>query len=149
MTRLEKCKHAVNKGYTYNQETGIIIGLNGNNITRKCDGYIVMNININGKEYNLYGHQFAWFYIYNEVVEEIDHINGVRSDNRIKNLRSVTHKQNTFNNTVAKGYCFDKSRGKFQSSIKVDGKMINLGRFEKKEDARNAYLEAKKTHHKI
>ncbi len=50
---------------------------------------------------------------------------------------------------VNKGYCYDKSRGKFKSSIKVGGKMINLGRFENKEEARNAYLEAKKTHHKI
>ena len=149
MTRLEKCKHALDKGYTYNPTTGVIIGLKGNPIKRQCDGYIVINIRIDDKEYNLYGHQFGWYYVYREVVEELDHKNGIRSDNRINNLRSVTHKQNTFNNTVAKGYCFDKSRGKFKSSIKVDGKMINLGRFDKEEDARNCYIEAKKKYHII
>ena len=48
-----------------------------------------------GKHYAL--HRLAWFHYYGSwPVHEIDHINGVRSDNRIVNLRDVPHRENAW-----------------------------------------------------
>ena len=79
----------------------------------------------------------------------IDHINGTTTDNCITNLRNVTHQQNQWNQTKAKGYYRDKSKKKWVAQIKLNRKKIHLGYFDLEEDARNAYLEAKKVHHII
>ena len=54
-------------------------------------------IGFNGKTYK--AHRVAWFLHYGENPGEIDHINGIRDDNRIENLRVVTHYEN-MQNTV-------------------------------------------------
>lgn len=48
-----------------------------------------------------YAHRLAWFYVHGEWPEEIDHINGVRHDNRLCNLRPATKKQNCENRVVS------------------------------------------------
>jgi len=79
----------------------------------------------------------------------IDHINGNTTDNHIKNLRNVTQQHNCFNYTKAKGYYWNKQLKKWKAQIQLNGKNIYLGLFDLKEDARNAYLEAKKIYHII
>ena len=79
----------------------------------------------------------------------IDHINGHTDENQIENLRNVTHQQNGWNQTKAKGYCWDKKAKKWAAYIRLNGKTIYLGRYDLEEDARNAYLEAKKIYHII
>jgi len=149
MTRLEKCKLAKQKGFTYDEITGKIFNINHNECKRLRNGYISFTICYKGKEYNLYGHIFAWYYKHNIIVDFLDHKNNIRTDNSIENLRSVTRVQNSFNKINTKGYYFDKSRNKYAAVICISGKRIHLGRFEVEEDARNAYLEAKKIYHKI
>lgn len=149
MTRLEKIKLAIEHGYTYDEITGKIYSRFGREIKGKKDGYIVLGIYHNKKTYHLKGHHFAFYYKYKKIVEQIDHINGDRSDNRIDNLRSVTNQQNQHNKTTAKGYCFDKRNKKFKSQIYLDGKSIYLGRFNLEVEARQAYLDAKKIYHII
>jgi len=78
---------------------------------------------------------------------EIDHINGIRDDNRIENLRVVTRTENQHNVKSVKGICFHKAAGKFMASITVDRKQIYLGLHETEELAREAYLEAKAKYH--
>jgi hypothetical protein len=81
-----------------------------------------------------------------------DHKNGNRLDNRKENLRACTQAQNTRNRGITqninhswKGYTYEKSRNKFKASIKVNGKSINLGRYETEHEAATAYnLAAKK-----
>ena len=79
----------------------------------------------------------------------IDHKNGKTTDNHIANLRNVTHQQNHWNYTKAIGICWVESLKKWKAQICVNRKKINLGYFDLKEDARNAYLEAKKIYHNI
>jgi len=105
MTPEEKCELAIERGYTYDTETGLIYNrFKKQPITNRDNGYIRFQLRLNKKPYNIRGHQFAWYYVNKQCVEEIDHINGIRYDNRICNLRSVTHQQNHWNRTKAKGY---------------------------------------------
>jgi len=78
----------------------------------------------------------------------IDHINNNSIDNRIENLRILTHQQNQFN-TNAKGYCWDNRANKWLATITLNAKQKHLGLFTEEADARNAYLEAKSLYHNI
>jgi hypothetical protein len=75
----------------------------------------------------------------------IDHINGIRDDNRLMNLREATCRENSKNVGVKQsnksgtvGVCWDKQTHKWLAYIKDDGKHLNLGRFEKLHDAIHA-----------
>lgn len=80
---------------------------------------------------------------------DVDHINGIRNDNRVENLRQVTHQQNGFNKPNVKGYYYSKSHKKWQAQIYLNGKRIFLGLYDTEEEARTAYLRAKEIHHVI
>ena len=150
MTKEEKCKLAIERGYTYNPKTGKVYSRFCREITNEgARGYITFNLYFNNKYYSLKGHWFAWYCVYNECVENLDHINGIKHDNRILNLRSVTHQQNHFNRTTAKGYSWNKKANKWQSDICVNKKNIYLGLFNTEQEARNAYLAAKEKYHVI
>lgn len=148
MTREEKCKLAIEKGFTYDETTGKIYGVRGKEIIRKVKGYIDISFRFYKKQYHLLGHQFAYYYKYCKIVDCIDHINCIKDDNRICNLRSITKQQNEFN-TKSKGYCFDKCRNKFLATIGLNNKIIYLGRYNTEQEARQAYLEGKEKYHKI
>ena len=75
----------------------------------------------------------------------IDHRNRIRNDDRWSNLRSATYSQNGANND-ARGVSWDRERGKYKARIKVNYRTINLGRFDTEEEARDAYLVAKRRH---
>ena len=73
---------------------------------------------------------------------QTDHINGDKLDNRSSNLRTVTptangrNRDKNKNNTSGyKGITWVKSRKKWLAHIKVNYKLVNLGRFERIEDA--------------
>ena len=149
MTREEKCKLAIERGYTYDPETGLIYSRYGKIIKRKVNGYIQLLLNNNENKLRLYAHQFAWYLVNTECVEQLDHINGVKTDNRICNLRSVTRQQNAWNRTKAKGYNWHKRDNKWQSQICVNKKVIHLGNYNTEQEARNAYLKAKEIYHKF
>lgn len=79
----------------------------------------------------------------------IDHINGDRSDNRIKNIREASRLENARNCFLQKnntsgnvGVYWDKKREKWQSLIRVEGKLISLGYHAMKEDAIQARKKA-------
>ena len=78
----------------------------------------------------------------------IDHRNGNKLDNRIINLRNITNQHNGFNRNC-KGYSYHKQHKKYHAYIKFNGKLKHLGVFEKEEDARKAYLDAKPKYHVI
>ena len=150
MTREEKCKLAIERGFTYNSETGIIYSRLGKVVKRKqSNGYINICLTENQKSKDLLGHHFAWYCFYGNCnTNQIDHINGIKTDNRILNLRNVTSKQNSWNRTKAKGYYWNKDRNKWQAQIR-GSKVISLGLFNTEQEARNAYLAAKEKYHKL
>lgn len=155
MTREEKCLLAIEKGFTYNPETGKIYGIRGKQVLKKhIDGYIQISFKLNKKKYYLLGHHFAWYCTYNtNNFEQLDHINGIRYDNRIQNLREVSNKQNCFNrnfskkNIGVKGYF--KLGNKYRASISNNSKTIHIGVYNTEQEAREAYLKAKEKYHVI
>ena len=80
---------------------------------------------------------------------QIDHINHVKIDNRVENLRIVTCQQNQFNQSNTKGYTFNKDCNKYQAQIRVNGVQKNLGVFNTPEEARERYLQEKAIMHII
>lgn len=114
-----------------------------------------LRISINGTSY--YAHRLAWLYVTGEwPVNDIDHINSNRADNKFVNLRDVAHRTNAENRSRAHrnkasglplGVSLDRRDGAFRADITVDGKAISLGRFCDPVEAHNAYLDAKRRLH--
>ncbi len=85
-------------------------------------GYVV--VGIDGIRYNI--HRLAWFYTYKKWPEnEIDHINRIKDDNRICNLREATHSENMSNRKPpsggqigARGISWDKSNNIWRVTYK-------------------------------
>lgn len=103
-------------------------------------GYKLVMIN---KKFHL-THRIIWEMHNGEIPEgmEIDHINGVRDDNRIENLRCVTKGENAVNKRMSKrnksgltGVCFDKSKGLYKSQISRKGRERSVVYFDNIFDA--------------
>jgi len=100
-------------------------------------------------------HRVAWLYVHGEWPElHIDHINGVRDDNRIANLRLATQQQNLYNKGAAKnsktgvkGVCWDSSTNRYQVKIAVNGRAKHIGRYDTVEEGAAAYAEASRKYH--
>jgi hypothetical protein len=95
---------------------------------------------INKKQYLL--HRLAFLYVYGRMPLQIDHINGIRNDNRIANLREVTarenhkNKQKPSNNTSGHvGVSWDKGNERWHATIRVNSKSVFLGAFTEISDA--------------
>lgn len=80
---------------------------------------------------------------------DVDHINHVRNDNRLCNLRFVTGSENSKNQSVSSkntsgvtGVYFSKAKKKYVAQIEVNWKAIHLGYFETLEEAAAARAEA-------
>jgi hypothetical protein len=95
-------------------------------------------------------HRMIWVMFYNEWPEQIDHINGIRTDNRLANLRAVTLAENNRNqkmrNTNSSGICGVRatSSGRWLASIRAYGKQTHLGTFDTIEQAAYVRGEASK-----
>ena len=94
---------------------------------------------------HLKAHRVIWLMKTGEWPVNIDHINGVRSDNRWENLREVTFAENMKNKRINKnntsgvtGVSFDRSNNKWTATL---GR-LRLGAFENKQDAIRARKKA-------
>jgi AP2 domain. len=114
-------------------------------------GYL--QIRIDGISY--FSHRLAWFYMTGSwPIHGIDHVNGVRSDNRWVNLRDVSKSVNQQNfrlpmrhNKVGMLGVSLVPCGKYKAQIHVNGKRLFLGHHDTAESARIAYLNAKRKYH--
>lgn len=114
-------------------------------------GYTI--IPIDGMKHR--AHRLAWLYVHGEIpAMQIDHINGIRHDNRLSNLRLATNSENcsnarirSDNTTGYKGVTWHKAIRKWTARIMVRKKHLNLGVFDSPEDAYAAYCAAAKEHH--
>lgn len=144
-----KLKIFKDKGWKVNPLTGEIFNSRGESNKRTNNqGYVYCSTTHDRNKIRIKGHQLMWYLCYNEIPTIIDHINRIKNDNRISNLRLVTNQQNHFNLNT-KGYTWNNIHKKWQSQITIDGKSIFLGRFDNEREAHKSYLEAKKIYHII
>lgn len=135
------------KELSYNKVTGVLLWAK-NSRGRRLTGFAggvadsgYLCVSINKKTYK--AHVLAWVYEKGEFPKgEIDHINGNKLDNRIKNLRDVSHGENLRNQKLNKhntsgcsGVSFHKQAKKWRAVIGVNGKAKVLGLFTNKVDA--------------
>src|SRR5712692_928690 len=117
---------------------------------RDGDGYL--RIGICGGQYR--AHRLAWLYMTGKwPIDQIDHKNAVKNDNRWKNLREATCAINNQNKRKAlrnnrTGFLGVSRNGKgFIAQIKINEKRRNLGTYPTPELAHEAYLKAKRELH--
>ena len=101
-------------------------------------------------------HRLIWLYHYGELPkDQIDHINGIRDDNRIENLREADKQSNAFNrrshkNSTSKykGVSWCKRDKNWQVSYCIGGKRIYIGKFNCEIEAAKAYDNTVREYHK-
>ncbi len=143
----------------YDPETGIwtrIVKTNRNIIAGKVAGTIgSYGYRIISLDYEQYrSARLAWFYVYGKWPRgQIDHVNGDRLDDRIKNLRDVSVRVNRQNMRECTGRSttgflgVERSHGKFLARLTVDGNRHYLGRFDTPQEAHEVYVSAKRKLH--
>lgn len=155
---LELRYEEVAKLFTYDRESGILYWrIRDRNTIRR--NYVAgsskgtkdgrRRVGIKGKIYQ--EHRIIMMLCFGHIPEnaEIDHINHVRDDNRLANLRFVTRSENSKNQSVSSksttgvtGVYFSKSRNKFIAQIKVNRQVHYLGCYNTLEEAAAARAEA-------
>jgi len=140
--------------FKYDEVNGGVIRISReNNKVPKANtrGYIMYG-DFSNTLYSFYSaHRLVYLLNYPDMDQSlyIDHINGVRTDNRIANLRLVTSQHNRYNRTTAKGFNWENIRQKFSAQLYANKKHYWLGYHDTILDARAAYLRAKKKYHVI
>jgi len=140
------------KGKLYNKYTRNPRALQYSEIGSKHhSGY--RQVQISGKLYMV--HRLIWI-IYNDEIPsgmEIDHINHIRDDNRLINLRLVTRQDNRRNQKLTArntsgtmGVYLIKKSNRWCAQIKVDGKVIYLGTYSIKKEAIEVRKKAETTY---
>jgi hypothetical protein len=119
----------------------------------EVDGYT--RISVRGRLYA--AHRLAWLYMYGEFpTGDLDHINRIKGDNRISNLRPCSKKENQENKVAAqknnrscglRGVSWYRQHSKWKAQIQTQGKSIHLGYFDCPHEAHAAYMKAKAVYH--
>jgi hypothetical protein len=148
--------NALKDQFYYNPETGELFRIfkcKIKKIATFAKGGRYLTVYFLGKTFCV--HRIAWAIYYGtNPKEQIDHINRIKTDNRISNLREASNLQNQLNKTHQKnsktgkkGVHYDKQTNKWRASICFNGKQTKIGRFLTKEEAVLAYqAKAKELH---
>ncbi len=143
--------------FSYDPDTGVITALSNRGRVRKgmelgsktVAGYLT--VSLNGKSYLC--HRLAFFLI-NDAwpVNDVDHINGDRSDNRWCNLRQATRQQNLFNKLGNKAKTLPRNvyphkSGRFRVKMKIDGLTRHFGYYSSVEEAADKANQIRKLFH--
>jgi len=118
-------------------------------------GYQIIGFIISGRYKTVAAHRLAWAIHYGEWPStNVDHVNCVKDDNRICNLRLATKAENGWNTPAprrnksgVKGVCWSEERQKWCAMISVNNKKIALGRFDTIDEAAAARAVAAERYH--
>jgi len=104
-----------------------------------------LRIMIDGKHQMV--HRVIWKLVTGEEPNQVDHVNGIRADNRIENLRSVSFAINLKNKALYRnnkhgvpGVGYHKRDKVWTAKIGIGGKQLTLGSFATKDEAVAAIL---------
>jgi hypothetical protein len=143
----------------YDAKTGVFTwiiykaGTNPGGVCKRISEKGYVKIVVDGIIY--LAHRLAWLYVHGAWPnEEIDHINGIRHDNRLCNLREASRSENAQNQGLHRnntsgypGVNFHKASRSWRAVIGISNTKRVLGYFRNKEDASAAYLQAKEEIH--
>jgi hypothetical protein len=143
----------------YDPETGLLTwiknkgGAKAGDVVSNVNSYGYIRVGIFYKQY--FAHRLAMMLSGFDIDGlEVDHINGIKTDNRLVNLRVVSHKENMQN---LKNPYVDNKLGvlgvhkhgeRFKAQISIDSVQRYLGTFSTEKEAHEAYLSAKRSLHK-
>lgn len=145
----------------YDDKTGIFTWIKDSGkkkLAGKVAGYMdkkgYWSLSVMGRQVR--AHRLAWLYVHGFFPDcQIDHRNGVKTDNKIENLRLATNQLNQFNIGMSKnnssgfkGVCFVERNQMWRAKIMINGKTICLGYHMTAERASMAYKLAAYFHHK-
>lgn len=138
--------------FGYDPETGEITRKSGAKAFTTSDTHGYLQGRVNGVL--MLAHRVAWALHYKKWPEnQVDHINGCRTDNRLCNLRSANQVENARNakrrkdNTSgAVGVCWHPRNKKWMARISANGRQRTLGYFASIEDAKAARKDAEREH---
>lgn len=149
----EKMRSEIRYILKYNPETGVFYNrvdrgaraMEGSEAGTINPRHGYRQIKFKGKMH--YAHRLAWLYVTGSwPVDDIDHINGDKLDNRICNLRECTHAENQANSSMQKnnksgfkGVHWNNPAGKWVAQIGHHGKGEHLGCFDDPSEAAKAY----------
>lgn len=106
------------------------------------------SIHVSGRRHQ--EHRLVYLMHYGFMPEQIDHINGLKADNRVENLRPATYSQNQVNtesrtnHSGYRGVRFVPKTGRWAARVFKDGREIRVGTFATAELAAAAYSEKAK-----
>ena len=121
------------------------------------NGYYCIQVSKNNENKNLRVHRLiALSFIPNSNNKYcVDHINRIKTDNRLENLRWSTHSENQMNKSkhsnntsTCTGVHYDKSKNKWQVRIQINGKRKHIGYYQTFEEAVKIRKEQEKIHYK-
>lgn len=112
--------------------------------------YLMTTLFIDGKSKTFSVHQLVAMAFLNHTPcgmgLVVNHINNIKTDNRVDNLEIITQRENTYTHhkgtSKYKGVSWDKSRDNWRAEITIDYKKIRLGRFKCELAASAAYNSA-------
>jgi hypothetical protein len=138
----------------YDPETGVFTSKNTGKVLGWRHGAGYTSMHVFGGRY--LAHRLAWLYVNGEWPRNvIDHIDGLRTNNAISNLRDVSRLVNSQNMKRAMsnnkcgllGVTFCTQTNRWAARIRKDGKKLHIGRFDTAQQAHEAYLVQKRSSH--
>ena len=142
--KIDDYDYSINEnGDVRNDKTGRIL-----KVIINTRGYLTVGLYKNGVPKIKKIHRLLARYFLPDFSEDlvVDHINRVKTDNSLENLRMVTFQQNSCNQTkrkngssIYKGVFFNKGNGKWRCQIRINDKIKQIGYFNTELEAGKAY----------